>query len=370
MVVVGAGLGLWLGSGSVLAQAGDPALDPAYQPDPAATTPAQQPSQQPAQTPAQNPGSQPVVVTPNTGAPAQPNQVHPATVTTPVDPDDKVLVAPPPGWQLARPVYLNGRLYYAVHDAQAYLDQAGWTQAAVVHLKSQTGFRFDLILVPRSRAAGVTVRTIARNGSGLAIDTGLGVRTGYGRVFDPWIWGRGYVSSGAGRYTGPIDGQLSPGYSPPIPEPEPVVLTLMEEAGLELGFGEAERAITLYSQHLDADPEDMAAVRGLGVALVAVGRGEDAAATIRYAYVTDPALAGEPLGAWIAGDDARDLRRLVTDAVKHANRNDSASAWLTVAVLMQAEGRLAVALKMLDRAEERGLDLEVARAMRGALTQR
>ncbi len=355
----------------------DPALDPNYQPDPAATDGSQTAPASPGGT---SGGQQaPAVVTPQTGAPqtgtTSPGAtqgspgVHPATVTTPVDPQDQVLVAPPPGWQLARPVYLNGALYYAVHDADAYLAQAGWRFTPVVHYKTQTGFRFDLIRVPPSRA-GATRSTIARNGSGIAIDTGVGVRTGIGRGIDPWVWGTRYVSNRGGRYVGPIDGQLSPGYAPPIPEPEPVVLTLEERAGLELGYGDAERAIALYREHLEADPEDMGAVRGLGVALLAADRPEDAIATIRYAYVTDPSLANDPMGTWIGGDDVREVRALVNRAVRHANRVESASAWLTVAVLMQAEGRVGPGEKMLERAAELGLDLEVARAMRGALTRR
>ncbi len=364
-------IGLVVAAGSAWAQGTDPALDPSYQPpaDPGAPAASPGTTTNPAttNTPGGGQGS-PGVVAPQTGAPSQPG-VHPATVTTPVDPQDEVMVAPPPGWQLARPVYLSGRLYYAVHDADAYLQQAGWRFRPVVHYKSQTGFRFDLILVPGGRASAVR-STIARNGSGIAIDTGLGVRTGIGVGIDPWIWGTRYVSNSGARYVGPIDGQLSPGYAPPVPEPEPVVLTLEEQAGLELGYGNPERAIALYREHLDEDPEDMGAVRGLGVALLAADRPEDAVATIRYAYVTDPSLAQTPLGTWIGGDSSRDVRKLVNDAVRHANKVESASAWFAVAVLMQAEGRVVPAEKMLDRAAALGLDLEVARAMRGALIQR
>lgn len=339
---------LALAAGAVLAQATDPNLDPHYQPappDPAGT---------PASAPAQNP------------APAQPAApapgVHPATVSTPVDPDAP-MVAPPPGWQLVRPVVIEGNLYYAVDDAEAYIAQAGWPYRPVVHAKEDTGFRFDLILVPKSRRDSAVFRRTVGTGMRVSLSSG-GLHASWG---DGWYWRDDYVANTRG-YAGPIDGQLSPGYAPPVPQPEPIILTTMEQAGLALGFGDPEEAIALYRKALEEDPGDTRAVRALGVALLAANRPEDAAATIRYAYVTDPGLAREPLGAWISGDSPRKLRHLLTGMVRHAHSTGSASSWLVVAVLMQAEGRNREALGILDRAA--GLEEEVARAMRGALEQR
>lgn len=291
--------------------------------------------------------------------------VHPATVLGPGKPTDKTLVAPPPGWQLARPMHLGGRLYYAVHDADAYLAQAGWTRAAVVYPKERTGFRFDLILVP-GFDAGSAVRRYSVGGQDRTISIG---GTGYGIGWS-WDWWYDPIYN-TGGYTGPIDGQLSPGYQPAVePPPEPVVLTTLERAAVELAFGDADRAVELYRLHLGEDPADVGAMRALAVALVKAGRFEDAAATVRLAYVTDPTLAQRPVSPTIAGEGALDARRIRTAAAGHAGRVDTASAWLMVAVLLQGERMPEAALRVLDRAEGHGLEPAVASALRGELTGR
>lgn len=326
------------GAGAALGQATDPNLDP--------------------NAPGISPGT----------TPGATQGVHPATVTGPGKPTDPTLVAPPPGWQLVRPLYLNGQLYYAVHDAEAYLKQAGWTQRAVVYKKEDTGMRFDLILVPNfRRGSAVRSRTVGTTGTGIGFGGdghGIGFHTGWA-----WDWTYDPIYN-TGNYTGPIDGQLSPGYQPPIETPEPVVLTLVERAEVELGFGDAERAVELYRKHLEQAPGDMASVRALGVALLKADRYEDAAATVHLAYATDPMLARNALGSWVGGDSALGMRKLRSDAARHANRVDTASSWLMVVVLMQAEGMKDQALKLLDRAEDHGLETDVVSALRAELTAR
>jgi hypothetical protein len=64
------------------------------------------------------------------------------------------------------------------------------------------------------------------------------------------------------------------------------------------------------------------------------------------------------------------LRRSVTSTVRFAQRSPSGNAWLAVAVLMQAEGRDDVALRMIDRAADEGLNPTVADRMRLRLARR
>jgi hypothetical protein len=86
----------------------------------------------------------------------------------------------------------------------------------------------------------------------------------------------------------------------------------------------------------------------------------DAAAVMRSAYRLDPKLATAPLDAAAAGVDGRRLRELVKGAVLAANRGESASEWLLVAALMQAEGRNELSSTMASRAAKAGLEPEIA----------
>ncbi|HYE03008.1 MAG TPA: hypothetical protein VD963_07210, partial [Phycisphaerales bacterium] len=80
-----------------------------------------------------------------------------------------------------------------------------------------------------------------------------------------------------------------------------------------------------------------------------------------------PSLAWTPVDPLALPGGAAGMRRRVESAVGHANRVKSASAWLTVATLMQSEGRDALAAKMLDRARAAGLSVPVYREMSQAL---
>jgi hypothetical protein len=152
----------------------------------------------------------------------------------------------------------------------------------------------------------------------------------------------------------------------PAPEPAPEPLSMLEQARVLLAVGEIEAAVERYQRHLVGEGEDFLAAAELGVALIEAGRLDDGVAMIAYAYSRDPAL-----GSWPVSDriqmDGRRWRRGVVRAVQHANRRDSASAWLAVAVLMQGEGRKDVARRMLDRSIDRGLDASIAGAMRAVL---
>ena len=99
-------------------------------------------------------------------------------------------------------------------------------------------------------------------------------------------------------------------------------------------------------------------MRALGIALLAAGRTQQGAAVLRSAYTESPDLAREPFPAETVGDP-RDRRRTLRRTVEEAHRVGSASLWLAVTVLMQADGRTEPARRMLHRAAEQGLEAGV-----------
>lgn len=153
-------------------------------------------------------------------------------------------------------------------------------------------------------------------------------------------------------------------------EPTPVPLSAVEVARLEMSMGDPSVAIEAYRAHLNSYPEDWYALRELGIALMRDGQRGDGIALIGYAHSQDPLLAYDAIPLELFGSDSREVRQVLVRAVGWAHRNPSASAWLSVAILMQAEGRNGPALKMVDRAQDHGLDITVADQMRSALLQR
>jgi hypothetical protein len=107
----------------------------------------------------------------------------------------------------------------------------------------------------------------------------------------------------------------------------------------------------------------------LALALIDANRVEEGIAAMRLAYERDPQLANIPVPQDVFGP-SDDLRRNLNRVSMFANRVNTASAWLALAVLMQTEGRPHPAARMLDRAEQAGLSAEVSSAVRAALTRR
>ncbi len=186
-------------------------------------------------------------------------------------------------------------------------------------------------------------------------------------VFDP-VTGT-YVYSYGNPNAAPLVAAPAPAPSaaPPAAAAEPPPPTPLELARLNLRFGMPERAVTGLREHLLSNPDDGQALRLLGLALLDQKRIDDGVAAIRQAYRTEPTLAYEPIHAPSIGLHPDELRRLVLRTVTYANRVDTGSAWLTVAVLMQAEGRKPVARTMLDRVRARGMETDVLAALDEAL---
>ncbi len=152
-------------------------------------------------------------------------------------------------------------------------------------------------------------------------------------------------------------------------QPE-VELTAHEMAVGWMQAGDAEAAVNWFEEHLRQYPNDLVGMREYGLALIDAGRIADGVAMVGYVYDLMPGLANQSMGSDFWGGSVTRLRRSVTNTVRFAQRSPSGNAWLAVAVLMQAEGRDDVALRMIERAADEGLDPGVADRMRVRLTRR
>lgn len=130
----------------------------------------------------------------------------------------------------------------------------------------------------------------------------------------------------------------------------------LTRADFAFAADEPEVAATLYREHLAATPDDLGARVRLAITMLETGDVAEATKEIHAIYETDPSLADVSLGVIVGGWSGPRLRAAVTKAVTHANRTGEASAWMTVALLMEAEARPELAGKMLERAKGAGLD--------------
>lgn len=168
-------------------------------------------------------------------------------------------------------------------------------------------------------------------------------------------------------------------------EPAPVVIraepatttvrvdatTPLEMGKLALRSGQPERAVRFFREHLQ-NPEtdaDGATVRLLALALLDGNRMLDAGEAMRKAYRTDVGLVELPLDAAEHGLTERRIRALTVRAVEYANREKTADAWLTVAVLMQGQGRGSVARQTTEQAIAAGLERQIGDPLLDAIGQ-
>lgn len=188
-----------------------------------------------------------------------------------------------------------------------------------------------------------------------------GVGAGYGSYFSD-----GWYPSTYGYEPGYY---VDPFIAPPAPEsvvdPE-ANLTVPERGALRLQRGKTESAIALLRSYTESNPADDDAARTLALALLDARRTKEGIAVMALVYERNPRLAWSPLAPDVVGP-SQDLRALLVRVVEYGHRTNTASAWLTAAILMQGEGREAPALKMLDRADALGLDADLSRSMRQAL---
>lgn len=196
-----------------------------------------------------------------------------------------------------------------------------------------------------------------------------------GRVYYNPAWY--YYNSGAYLSTQPVNGVLtqqvdytlrSPQVAQPQPAPEPQrPLTAIERAHLLMAADEPDDAIRAFRDHLDEDPEDVGAMRGLGVAMIEANRADDGIAMIALAYHTDPLLARTALDLQELGLDGRRYDNLLARVLQFAKRVDSGSAHLAGVMLLQADGKVSGAARVLDRAENAGLADDIVDPLRREL---
>lgn len=186
----------------------------------------------------------------------------------------------------------------------------------------------------------------------------------------PYWYGSGYgYGYGDGYYT-PMYTETPSTYTPPPAAPAyqpPRALTPLERADEALSEGRSRDAVREYRAYLKASPEDAAAMRSLALALIQDKKIPGAVAVMAMAYERDTGLANQPMKPDILADGTSDLHTALLSVVAYANRVGTASSWLTVTVLMQAEGRDETAAKMLKRAMDQGLNAKVAGALELAL---
>jgi hypothetical protein len=147
--------------------------------------------------------------------------------------------------------------------------------------------------------------------------------------------------------------------------------TPLELGKLALRSGQPERAVRFFKEHLQ-NPEtdvDGATVRLLALALLDGNRMLEAGATMRKAYRTDVGLVELPLDPAEHGLSEKRVRALTVRAVEYANREKTADAWLTVAVLMQGQGRGAVARQTAEQAITAGLERQIGDPLLDAIGQ-
>ncbi|MBL4591557.1 MAG: hypothetical protein JKY96_06310 [Phycisphaerales bacterium] len=210
------------------------------------------------------------------------------------------------------------------------------------------------------------------NGGGYGYTPG-GLRFNYSYSFSSGFRG-GYGYFAPYRYRGAVYGPDQEFVSEPEgeevavePEAGTYEMSPIEVARLMMSVGALDDAIDAYTAYLDEYPDDWFAVRELGIAKVMGHKYIDGIALIHYAYSSDPDLAAAPLEMVLFEESESVLRDSVVDLVRWGHKNSSAGAWLGVAALMQAQERDAVAMKMIDRAEDHGLSVEIINAMRDQL---
>jgi hypothetical protein len=186
----------------------------------------------------------------------------------------------------------------------------------------------------------------------------------YGNYGSPRIYGTSY-----GTYAA-YDPSLVSTMATPTYEPMQEMVTPSSERELAdayLRAGDVRAAAKSYRAHLGQFPTDAGAMRGLALALLEASQFSDAAAMMSLAYHTDPGLVNRPVPEDVYAGGARELRDNLNRASVYANRVQTPSAWLMLAVLMQAEDRPIPARTVIDRAAAAGLDREIVEPFRSAL---
>lgn len=156
----------------------------------------------------------------------------------------------------------------------------------------------------------------------------------------------------------------------PASDAELANTTDRELADTYFKLGDTASALRVYQRHVGRHPGDVLAVRSMGFAMIDLGDTENGVRQVERAYRIDPTLARAPFDrqqlrdADTFGDT---LDRVTALAGKLDSKPEASAAWLTVAVMMQADGRNEPARSALDKAKEAGLNTKVVEEL-GAAT--
>lgn len=188
------------------------------------------------------------------------------------------------------------------------------------------------------------------------------VRTGTlgGWIITPgWAWYDGYAWSSSRPWVGtPSVRPSTPSTWRPAEQPPPVPavpLTDRQKGDAALKAGDPTAAIDAYTAHLSTHASDAEATRLLALALLDAGRIKDGTSVMLRAYTLDPALASKPLSPALLRGGEGSVRAIAQRVVTSGHSTQSASAFLTAAVLNQAQGNHAAAHRLTERAKTLGL---------------
>jgi hypothetical protein len=142
---------------------------------------------------------------------------------------------------------------------------------------------------------------------------------------------------------------------------------LLASAKQQMRNARPAAAVDALKDYARTQSSDADARRFLALAMIESGKTDEGVAMMRAAYSLDASLAQRPINIADLGLNGKRLDAVVDTISTHAEKSDTASAWLTAAVLWQADGRAAIAQTMLDRASAKGLDVNLAGDLRAAM---
>lgn len=170
--------------------------------------------------------------------------------------------------------------------------------------------------------------------------------------FDGYGWGYGSYW-GYRTYQGPPLLEIVRRVDPAAAGTEGMPLPPLPDQGLvALVNRDYPRAVVIFAQRF-ADESKASDRRLQALSLIGARRFAEGAKLMREAYEAEASLAEVPLDGGTMVRGSMEWRRLVTAMVRFAHRENSADAWFTVGVLMQAEGRHDWARRMFERSEDR-----------------
>jgi cytochrome c-type biogenesis protein CcmH/NrfG len=132
-------------------------------------------------------------------------------------------------------------------------------------------------------------------------------------------------------------------------------------------MGDLDVAEDQYRAHLQEHPDDSEALREYALVMFDAEKVDEGFAALRKAYRDDPSLAAKPLDLREFGFDGPRTRRLMAKISPVANRIGTSSGWLTLAAVLQWQGKARAAERMIDNAEDVGLEPEIVTAFRTEL---